>query len=377
MVVSQFHKQVQGGISRWLRSGKKCGFLELDSEITALSSVLGKRSENQDRTIFLRIRFEESRKPAIAALVLCDGMGGMVSGGDCATLAISTFVTTLIHSTAPKLIEKLDVAVRDANQAVYSAFQGKGGATLSAVVCDETKEWAAINVGDSRIYSVFNKGTVEQLTVDDTLENQLADLNLPSPPPEFRQLLQYVGMGEGLEPRHIELRYSPEFRWLLITSDGAHNVPSDIFKALINNATKPRDVVFRLTELSEWLGGKDNATVAILDVGGDFFSRDEDIDSGSLEIWSIPGKIEFLSIKPSRVESLPNDSSKILDSSTFEAKQSPKREETQSQKKPKKKNGTLPKLESKVLDGDKNSARSKGEGDKPVPQLNIEFSEEH
>jgi hypothetical protein len=94
MAESQFYKQLQEGISRWLKFGEKSGFTELESATVVLSSVLGKRSENQDRAIFLRVKFEKSRKPSIAALVLCDGMGGMVNGGECANLAISTFAAS-------------------------------------------------------------------------------------------------------------------------------------------------------------------------------------------------------------------------------------------------------------------------------------------
>ena len=117
--------QLQEGIARWLKSGEKTGFTDSVSETVVLSSVLGKRSENQDRTIFLRVKFDEPSKHSIAALVLCDGMGGMVSGGDCANLAISTFAASLVRSNATTLTEKLKVAVNSANQVVFENFQGK------------------------------------------------------------------------------------------------------------------------------------------------------------------------------------------------------------------------------------------------------------
>jgi hypothetical protein len=66
---SQFHEQLQEGIARWLKSGEKTGFTGSASETVVLSSVLGKRSENPDRTIFLRVKFDELSKPSIG---LCD-----------------------------------------------------------------------------------------------------------------------------------------------------------------------------------------------------------------------------------------------------------------------------------------------------------------
>jgi PPM family protein phosphatase len=375
---SQFQEQLQEGIARWLKSGEKSGFIDSASEAVVLSSVLGKRPDNQDRTIFLRVKFDEPNKPCIAALVLCDGMGGMVSGGDCANLAISTFAASLVGSNAATLTEKLKVAINSANQTVYENFQGRGGATLSAVACNDLSDWAASNVGDSRIYRVLNSGIVEQLTIDDTLEEQLADLNLPSPPPEFRQLLQYVGMGEGIEPRHIELQVTSDIKWFLITSDGAHGIYKDVFQSLVVHAESPKEVVHRLTEFSEWLGGKDNSTVAVLSVATNLFERSKESDFSSLEIWGIPGKAEFFSIKSFRTDASKSRSLPLAEVNSYEAEKNFKQENLpQPKKSPRKKNhDNVQEADSKGINGSKpNNGRE--HADKSVPQLNIEFSEEN
>lgn len=378
MQVSQFQEQLQEGIARWLKSGRKSGFTDSASESVVLGSVLGKRSENQDRTIFLRVKFDEPSKPSIAALILCDGMGGMVSGGDCANLAISTFAASLVRSNVATLTEKLKAAANSANQAVYEDFKGRGGATLSAVACNEENDWAAVNVGDSRIYRVLNSGIVEQLTVDDTLEEQLADLNLPSPPPEFRQLLQYVGMGEGIEPRHIELQISSETKWFLITSDGAHGISKDVFQALVVHAESPKEVVHRLTEFSRWLGGKDNSTVAVLRIGMNLFDRGKESASSSLEIWSIPGKAEFFSVKSSRADASQNKTLPSKNANVFVAEEISRQEASpQTKKSPRqKKYDNAQEKDSKGVNGNKHK-NGKEPVDKTVPQLNIEFSEEN
>lgn len=378
MEVSQFQEQLQEAITRWLKSGEKSGLTDSVSETVVFSSVLGKRSENQDRTMFFRVKFDEPSKPSIAALVLCDGMGGMVSGGDCANLAISTFAVSLIHSNEVTLMDKLKVAVNFANQAVYKNFQGKGGATLSAIVCNDLNHWAAVNVGDSRIYCVLNRGIVEQLTIDDTLEEQLADLNLPSPPPEFRQLLQYVGMGEGIEPRHIKLKISPEIKWFLITSDGAHGISKDVFHALVVHSKSPKDAVHRLTQLSEWLGGKDNATAAVLGFGTDLFERSKESAFSSLEIWSIPGKMEFFSMKSFRTDAFQNKTLPCVGANASEVEEKSKKTNLPQTKKPsrKKDRNNTQKTDSKGVNGS-NSHHNRELPDKPVPQLNIEFSEEN
>ncbi|HEY9301112.1 MAG TPA: protein phosphatase 2C domain-containing protein, partial [Phormidium sp.] len=366
------------GISRWLNTGEKTGVLQLESSKVVISSTLGRRSENQDRAIFLRVRFEESRKPSMAALVLCDGMGGMVDGGKCANLAISTFASSLVHTNASLLKEKLKIAVNDANRSVYENFRGRGGATLSALSFNTTDEWAAVNVGDSRIYCVSNNGTVTLLTIDDTLEKQLANLNLPSPPPEFRQLLQYVGMGKGIEPRIIDLNSFSGAKWFLITSDGAHSISDEMLHTLVGYAKNPREVADRLTQLSEWLGGKDNSTVAVLEVKEDFFIARENSDLTSLEVFGIPGKAEFFSVKALQVSN-PLSSATLNNSDLDMPKNSndPKVEKD-SKKKPirKKDQSNYKKRQSEKVSDTHPEESNNTEVDKTVPQLNIEFSEE-
>ena len=382
--MSQFQEQLQQGIARWLEAGKKSGSVTSDSDTVILSSILGNRSENQDRAIFLRVKFDGTNKPSIAALVLCDGMGGMVSGGDCANLAISTFSTSLVRSNAPILIDRLVEAASSANQAVYESFQGRGGATLSAIVCNDAGEWTGINVGDSRIYGVLNDGTVQQLTVDDTLENQLADLKLPSPPPEFRQLLQYIGMGDGIEPRKIDFQSSVEIKWFLVTSDGAHSIPKDIFKSLVNHAKGPEEIVYRLTELSEWLGGRDNATAAVLTVGEELFLRNKKSSPSSLEVWGVPGKVEFLSIKSLRADPSQNGvlpSNKVAETSVRSTAKpnelpNPNKESEQNSTKKKRKSVSKKIDSEEVKGGSEQSNNRKERLKKPQPLLDIEFSAE-
>jgi hypothetical protein len=126
------------------------------------------------------------------------------------------------------------------------------------------------------------------------------------------------------------------------------------------------------------LGGKDNSTVAALTIGKDLFSRNEESDLSSLEIWSIPGKVEFFSIKASPTDSLPHKSLNTPDARASGVEEPLKQEKIPLPKKqPKKKNqDNAQKIEFNGVNSNKTNG-GKGEVDKPVPQLNIEFSEEN
>ncbi|WP_408975754.1 hypothetical protein [Planktothrix sp.] len=66
MVDNKIYAPIQQIIYRWLHSSNKSQVIEVEQEKVVLGSALGRRSENQDRVLFCRVRFEESRKPTFA-----------------------------------------------------------------------------------------------------------------------------------------------------------------------------------------------------------------------------------------------------------------------------------------------------------------------
>jgi PPM family protein phosphatase len=295
---SNFYEQLQLKIYWWLEKPIQSDSIALKNEQVAFGSSLGRRKNNQDRIVLYRVNFRETRRPNIVGMVLCDGMGGMLEGDDCANVAISSFLSSLVTSSfSDNLAEKLHTAIIDANHSVYEKYRGKGGATLSAVASDDTSLWTIANIGDSRIYSLSVDGKVKQLTMDDTLARQLDDLKMPALSHELMQLLQFVGMGDDITVSTTKVKMDEKIRCLLITSDGAHRIPEHLFSMVLNYADSHHDMVDRLITLSEWLGGKDNATVGVLpSTSKSLLGECEANSSGSLEIWSLSGKVELFTV---------------------------------------------------------------------------------
>lgn len=225
----------------------------------ALASDIGlKRDENQDRVAIARGTTASGRPYVLA--VLSDGIGGMKDGAGSAAAALGNLFACFFDTgrTGQGLDQTLKSAIHAANSAIHSRLDGKGGATLSALLLCQGIAYVA-NVGDSRIYK-YAAGDLSQLTVDDTIAGQLghkveADMG--------SNLLQFIGIGSALEVNVTEVSFDPD-DILLLTSDGVHYLDKELITTIVANAPDPGSALRRLTETSKWCGGHDNASAAIV-----------------------------------------------------------------------------------------------------------------
>jgi hypothetical protein len=70
-------------------------------------------------------------------------------------------------------------------------------------------------------------------------------------------------MGDDLEAHIFRLKLADAKAYLL-TSDGAHDLPHGLLQRVVHTARQNFEVVRRLVQLSEFVGGLDNATVAAI-----------------------------------------------------------------------------------------------------------------
>lgn len=215
------------------------------------------RKQNQDRALLVLATYADAPEKNFTLSVVCDGVGGMLQGDAAAVTAISTFASRVLRSSKASAEERLRLAAAAANEVVYKEFQARGGTTLSAVFCRQGGQAVGLNVGDSRIYGVTNGRKLTQLSKDDTLAGYLG---VSSHNDERRhQIVQYIGMGEGLESHLIPI-FRQELVSILITTDGIHNSPLDALDQLVTSAQSNLDLMQKLISLSSAIGGRDNAT---------------------------------------------------------------------------------------------------------------------
>jgi serine/threonine protein phosphatase PrpC len=252
-----------------------------------LATELGRRTENQDRVAVIRMRSALRSNESVVAIAVSDGMGGMRDGGGCASLTLAAFFEGLLSLRTLSLTDRVRRSTLLANERVHAYARGEGGATLSAVVVEPSLAPSVVNVGDSRIYcdvtTPDGNRTLDRLTVDDSLADAFGG--------EGRDLLQFIGMGEGLTP-HI--RDAPsEAQGLLITTDGVHFLDSTLFTQIFLQSDTLKQAVDRLAALARWFGGPDNATIAAFALG-ELRKAEREMEEGVLEIWTPSESLEIL-----------------------------------------------------------------------------------
>jgi PPM family protein phosphatase len=287
--MNPFQEKIAAWLSRACpdRSLNQC----FDLPIVLATDIGLQRSENQDRVAALRIGAKASGGRPLIAIAVADGMGGMREGGKCATMALSSFFYALTLYRGHDLQRRANAAISYANDEVFKFAAGKGGATLSSVLLDHDLRPFIVNLGDSRVYA-FGGGTkVERLTRDDSLAEAVGG--------HGRELLQFVGMGEGMQP-HVQ-PVASSIHNLAITTDGIHFVEASTLENILSHTVELKSASERLAALARWCGGPDNASSAMVGLQ----SLLEEIRRGSnegIELWDSSGSLTPIWIK----EDVPN-----------------------------------------------------------------------
>ncbi|WP_220085351.1 hypothetical protein, partial [Burkholderia multivorans] len=168
----------------------------------------------------------------------------------------------------PQLVRNMDDVVR-------RALAGKGATTASILLASSRGDIAAANIGDSRLFA-WDQGEqqLRQVSVDDTLENELrnlrgADISALNERGLQGSLSQAIGeAGRSSADLRIVVFGRNEFtRGAVIASDGAWKAAPEGFAAIVRNAPSASDLVRRVITSAFWMGGIDNVSVvAIQDV---------------------------------------------------------------------------------------------------------------
>ena len=239
------------------------------------------REMNQDN--FIVAKFAED---ALFAVV-CDGMGGAAGGSVASSIAVHSY-TSLIkeeEKNSPAFIGMSEqdfsaVMARAVERANFDVkkkagedreLEGMGTTLVSCIICG-TKAYA-VNVGDSRLYLIDEKG-ITQITKDHSYVQFLVDLGKMSyeearTAPNKNIITRAVGTEDDIESDFYPFPV-PSGSKILLCSDGLSNqVEADeIFSIVkdISDGDEAKAACEKLISLANDRGGPDNITAVILSV---------------------------------------------------------------------------------------------------------------
>ncbi len=216
------------------------------------------------------------------AMMIADGMGGMVGGERASMLAIQTGIRLILEAPkwalrideeeARQLVDRLRVYFHKVDAALieetfYDPSLAGMGTTLTVAYSVGTHAFI-VHAGDSRAY-LIRGGETRQLTRDHTLAQTLADAGEISTDSVSNHSGRHVlvnfagGPRRGIEPEIGTLELQDGDR-LLLCSDGLHGLVRDPeILAVLNQHDDPNAAAHALVERALELGGYDNVTVLI------------------------------------------------------------------------------------------------------------------
>jgi PPM family protein phosphatase len=208
---------------------------------------------------------------------VADGMGGHVGGDIAARTAVDALRAAFRERPT---VEGLIAAVQQANTAVWEKGRAEPdlrgmGTTLTAAALIEAKggegdRLVLVNVGDSRAYRL-RKGTLEQLTVDHSVAEELAARGELTPEeaathPHRHILTRVLGVAPAVDVDAWELSPQVGDRYMICSDGFSNEVGPDLMTRILESVPEPDRAALELVSAANEEGGNDNITVVILDV---------------------------------------------------------------------------------------------------------------
>jgi serine/threonine protein phosphatase PrpC len=211
-----------------------------------------------------------ARGPWIIAV--SDGIGGHRGGAEASHTVVSALagckrvtphsITDLLHRLNRHLCE------RGSKHSELTAM----GATIAGVGCGG-RGLFTFHVGDSRVYR-WENDTLTQITRDDSESEDLIDLGLlerteGKRPGFLHALTQAIGgrtVAEEIQVHIQPLRVTQRTRFIVCSDGLTDMVPAAEIEALVRAERAAAGVVAALFAAAMEAGGRDNVTIAVVDV---------------------------------------------------------------------------------------------------------------
>jgi protein phosphatase len=207
--------------------------------------------------------------------IIADGLGGNRAGEVASKLCVDTVHNHFTSQTTPNYLERIKLAIADANKTIIEAALTKhelnGMATTTEVLfLNETYAYWG-HVGDSRIYSFLNKN-LTQITKDHSLIQKLIDegyltLQEAEAYPNKHIITRAIGDSTSVEIDLSKMKL-PEVNEnnlkFFMCTDGVSGVISDSELRIILEETNLETISIKLSGLIEERGAPDNYSFIVI-----------------------------------------------------------------------------------------------------------------
>lgn len=294
------------------------------------------RSENQDRAFVAHIVQGGDKPRELLVGAIFDGMGGMRAGGAAASSAAASFLATIATVEGPVAF-RLEAGTISANTSVFRELNGRGGTTLTAVAFADPKTAHVVHVGDSRLYRSRDPADLALVTEDQTLSGLVRGEAQQSEEDELdNRLLQFVGIGEELQPSFHKIP-DEEFSTWLLTTDGAHAFGRRNLLGLLRGEPTCQSIARQMITAADAFGADDNATVIALRPS-EFRSPLQWFEGTTITVWTPFSTLElWLEVRSPPPVQLPPEEPRVANvnaTKAASAKRSAKAKSKRARKKP-------------------------------------------
>lgn len=252
--------------------------IELDLAMAAAVSDRGRVHARNEDAFHVEVTGEGR-----AAAVVCDGISS-ASAGDVAARNAAMAAATVLGEAIADPTRDASAAMVEATRAANGAVEqvpwttrvsrGMPSCTLVSALYRDG-EIVVCSVGDSRAYWIDSEGT-RQLTVDDSwAEEQVAEglltFEQASQDPRFHSITHWIGADAPERPPRLAAFRPDGPGRLLLCTDGLWNYVATLAEfgeliAALPTGASPAAVARALADTAVARGGRDNITVAVVDI---------------------------------------------------------------------------------------------------------------
>ncbi len=229
------------------------------------------RSNNQDAFVCGKLATD------VPFAIVCDGMGGANGGNIASAIAIRTITGRLVSSyrkdmTMMSMQHVLESAIAAANVAVYDEaaatpeLRGMGTTLVMAVMMEDRVLIA--HIGDSRAYVITEDNTLEQITKDHSVVQQMLERGQITPEeakthPRRNFITRALGVSDTVACDFSEF-VLPENAKVMLCTDGLSGMVDAEGIVQVIASCNDEDLPERLIAAANRAGGSDNITVALM-----------------------------------------------------------------------------------------------------------------